>query len=225
MLAPELPKVEFTLDTLGLLFAVAFPGFLSQRVYRLIMPASDVDWKDGLMSAMFYTVLNDIALFPFLRTVIVGSNAISSPGSYFASLLVLVLLGPLIWPVLYVWLSTTSRLKRWLIIPYRSAGDYFFSKRQTCFVVVHLKNGGMVGGWYGPTGYVTTYPESGDLFLSAAVRLDARGELGPVIPTSIGVLVRRDEYTHLELHTDQVLPAVDTETATAASPLQMEVTP
>jgi hypothetical protein len=214
MLTPELPKVEFTLDTLGLLFAVAFPGFLSQRVYRLIMPAGDVDWKDGLLAAMFYTVINDILLFPLLLIVVDGKNALSSPWLYWLSLFGLVLAGPVAWPPLWVWIATKTKLRKWLIIPYRSASDYFFSRRSTCFVVVHLKDGSMIGGWLGEASYVTTYPESGDLYLSAAVRLAADGELGAPVPTSLGVLVRRDEYTHLELHTDRALESTSTQDPT-----------
>lgn len=221
MMTPELPKVEFTLDTLGLLFAVAFPGFLSQRVYRLIMPAGDMDWKDGLLAAMFYTAINDILLFPLLLFVVNGKNALSSPLSYWLSLFVLVLGGPVAWPILWVWIATKTRLRKWLIIPYRSASDFFFSKRSTCFVVVHLKNGSMIGGWLGETSYVTTYPESGDLYLSATVRLTADAELGAPVPSSLGVLVRRDEYTHLELHTDQPLEDAST-TASVQYPTDIE---
>jgi hypothetical protein len=221
MMAPELPKVEFTLDTLGLLFAVAFPGLLSQRIYRLIMPAADVDWKDGLVAAMFYTVINDILLFPLMLYVVDGKNALSSPGTYWLSLFGLVFVGPLFWPLLWLWITTKTWLRKWLIIPYRSASDFFFSRRTTCFVVVHLKNGSMIGGWMGGTSYVTTYPESGDLYLSAAVRLTADGKFDALVPTSLGVLVRRDEYTHLELHTDQPLKDAST-TASVQDPTAIE---
>lgn len=217
-IAPEMPKVEFNIEMLGLLFAVAFPGLLSTQTYRLIMPVGAMDWKDGLLGAMFYTCLNDIVLFPFIRFLLIGSNAIVSPYQYWGALIVVFLAAPMGWPILWVYLSTKSPLKKWLIIPYRTAFDYFFSYRTTCFVIVHLKDRRMIAGWYGNTGikgYATTFPESGDLFLSAAVRLTPSGEFGDAVPSSIGVLIRRDEYTHLELHTDRVVTTASTEPVSA----------
>jgi Family of unknown function (DUF6338) len=199
----DLPKAEINLETLGLLFAVTFPGFLSMRVYRLIMPAGDVDWKDGLLGAMFYTVLNDVALFPFTLFVLDAANIDASFGRYWLSLVIVGLVGPTAWPIFWVYIATKSRLKRWLIIPFQTAFDYFFSRRITCFVVVHLKDGRMIGGWYGQGSYATTYPASGDLYLSAAVRVDEKGELIAAVPSSVGVLVRCSEYTHLEFYSAQ----------------------
>lgn len=199
----EVPKVEFNIEMLGLLFALAFPGLLSMRVYRLLMPVGDVDWKDGLLGAMFYTALNNIALFPLVRFILDGQNAIATPWWYWGALFVLVLAAPVAWPIVWVYAATKTGLRKWLIIPYRTAFDYCFSYRTTCFVLVHLKGGKMIGGWYGKNGYATTFPDSGDLFLSAAVHLAPNGEFASVVSSSVGVLVRRDEYTHLELHTDQ----------------------
>ena len=54
----ELPKAEFNLTTLLLLFVAAFPGLVSMQVYRAIVPSRAIEWKNGLLEGFFYTGAN-----------------------------------------------------------------------------------------------------------------------------------------------------------------------
>ena len=99
--------------------------------------------------------------------------------------------GPAIW-----------RARHWLLGPHRFAWDNFFSRNEACWVVVHLKNGQLVGGYFGPGSYATVEPESGHLYLEELWRLDERGKfVGPVVD-SRGALFRPLDYDWIEMFDD-----------------------
>lgn len=207
MLQVELPKPAFSLDALGLLAALAFPGLVSMQVYRAILPARAIDWRDGVLAALFYSVVNYALGFWAVLYVVDVRHLEAHPGRYWFCLAYLLLFSPVALPVLYRWLVTKTPLRRWLLAPYPTAFDYFFGQKLPCFVIVNLKGGGRIAGFWGPSGYASSFPEQGDLYLSTTVQLTPEGTFAEYVPQSLGVLVRRDEYTHLELFVAGTPPA------------------
>jgi uncharacterized protein DUF6338 len=53
---------------------------------------------------------------------------------------------PAFWPVAVLWLMKRSFFARHVVNPIQKPWDYVFSKREPAWVIVHLKNGGVVGG-------------------------------------------------------------------------------
>lgn len=70
-------------------------------------------------------------------------------------------------------------------------------------MLIHLTDGALVGGYWGPGSYASSYPEHGDLYLSAVHSIDERGRFGARIPETGGLLIRRDAYRYIELFTAQ----------------------
>lgn len=213
----DLPKPEFTLDALGLLAALAFPGLVSMQVYRAVLPARALDWKDGLVAALFYSVVNYALGFWALLYILDARRLDTAPWTYWFCLVWLFVLAPILLPLAYRWLVTRTPLRRWLLAPYPTAFDYFFGQKLPCFVIVTLKSGGRIGGYWGDRSYASSFPEQGDLYLSAAVALTPEGKFAEAVPGSLGVLVRRDEYTHLELFAPGGAPETASPASTASS--------
>lgn len=65
--------------------------------------------------------------------------------------------------------------------------------------MIHLKNGQMVGGFYGPDSYATSFPNHGDIYLEAVYRVDETGTFVEPIESTQGLLISRDEYSYIEL--------------------------
>ena len=58
-------------------------------------------------------------------------------------------IGPIPWPLLLIKLFDWQWLARRLQPPYPTAWDYYFRKRQPCFVIARLKDGKALAGYWG----------------------------------------------------------------------------
>jgi hypothetical protein len=57
----------------------------------------------------------------------------------------------------------------------------------------------MIGGYFGENSYATSFPNEGDVYLETVYRIQDDGTFGEPIDLSRGLLIRRDEYTHIEI--------------------------
>jgi len=189
-LAPDLDK--FVLFVL-----LVFPGMVAMRVYRLLMPAREIEWKDSLVEAVFFSTVNFALCLPVL--VLIGRAGFSTDHPYWFAFIVmaLVLVVPLLVTLSFVKLIR-SKLMHGLQVQYPTAWDYFFDKRLPCFVRVHLKEGGYIGGLYSSQSFAAAFPRHGDIYMEVTYRVDKEGTFGAPIEGSKGMLVRAENYTILE---------------------------
>lgn len=77
--------------------------------------------------------------------------------------------------------------------------------------MIHLNDGSVVGGYYGPNSYATTHPRSGDLYVEELWTITAEGHFAAPIPDSKGAVFRSEDYIWLEFLWDRHQPteAVD----------------
>lgn len=191
-------KVAPNLDTMILFILLVFPGLVSMHIYRILMPAREIDWKHSLVEGLFYSTLNFGLFLPILIPFHRGEFSTNHPIPYIAGMMFVILVGPILWPYLWSKLIRSRKLMKKLQLPYPTAWDYFFDQRKTAFVLVHQKNGKKIGGYYGPNSYATSYPRDGDMFLEAAIRVDDQGKFLNVIDDTMGILIKKDEYSILE---------------------------
>ncbi|MFL5383430.1 MAG: DUF6338 family protein [Longimicrobiaceae bacterium] len=190
-------KLDF--PTVGLFILVIFPGLISIRIYRLIMPARTVDWGHELLQALFYSTINLVLGLPILFALVFGYDPVEHPVRYCVAAFLLLLGTPLIWPVLIVTVFKSQRFARRIQIPYPTAWDFFFNRREPAFVLVHLNSGALLAGYWGPNSYAGTFPNDGDIYLEAVYGVDKDGALGDPIPYTRGVLLQKQQYSYVEL--------------------------
>lgn len=191
--------LDLTLENLGILLLFVFPGLVSAQVYRLIMPSRPVSWADSLIQSLFYTAINFAVLFPLVPFVIRTDNQQEHPAWYWLAIAALVLIAPVIWPFLLRAIFRARRVARWIQVPYPTPWDYFFDFRRPIFLLVTLNSGSRIGGFWGPTFYAGSFPNDGDIYLEAVYDVDEHGKFGEPKKGSRGVLIRRDQYTCVEL--------------------------
>jgi hypothetical protein len=51
-------KIAPNFDQFILFILLIFPGFISMHIYRLLMPAKDIDWKNSIFEALFYDLVD-----------------------------------------------------------------------------------------------------------------------------------------------------------------------
>lgn len=185
-----------------ILFAVfVCPGLVSMQVYRLLMPAKAIEWTTAIVEALFYSFVNFVLCFPILLGLSWKDFSFlhAHPIWFSLGVLIVLLVGPLLWPFLFVSAIRSKRLMKHLQLPYPTAWDAFFDRRQPCFLLVHLNDGSMVGGYFGDGSYASAFPNDGDLYINAVYQLDEDGRFGQPVPDTRGVLLRKADYVYIEI--------------------------
>ena len=60
----------------------------------------------------------------------------------------------------------------------------FFDKRKPIFILFHLKDGRMIGGYFGPDSYATAYPGEGDIYVQAVCKVNDDGTFSDPIDSA-----------------------------------------
>jgi hypothetical protein len=167
-------------------------------VYRLLMPARRLDWGEAIVQGLFYGVLNFLTLYPLIARLASEAFRAAHPFWTWAGLVATLGLIPAAWPFAFRAVFKSGHVSKRIQIPYPTAWDYFFDLREPAFVLVHLRTGGLLGGLWGPKSYAGSFPNDGDIYLEAVYQLNPEGEFKDPIPSTLGALLRRDEYSHVE---------------------------
>lgn len=181
------------------LIALVIPGFISMRVYSLLNPADRMSLKDGLLEAGAFGVANFVFMWWAIVLLLRPGFVSASPWAAYGLIILVFLLAPIVWPVL-AFLALRRLSARGLILDRApTSWDHFFGKRQPCWVIVHLKDGRRIGGYYGADSYASSYPKSGHIYLEQLWKLEADGTFGGKVERSKGIVLRPDDYQFIEV--------------------------
>ena len=132
-----------------------------------------------------------------------GRHLDSHPVWYSAAPFTLLVVGPVTWSLLWKTVATSKRFAKFAQIPYPTPWDFYFEQRRHVYILVHLKNGRLIGGHYGVGAYASSFPRDGDLYLTSTWALNDCGQFLRPNRDSDGLLIRKEEYSYLELFTPQ----------------------
>jgi len=195
--------VALTLPQFAAVVALFLPGFVALKVDRLIQPSTPNTATEFLVDTLAYSLLNAAALG---WAIWLASDELNSTEPHYVliwALGVLVcIVGPVCWPVMLRTLQRFGAKRRWFLGPHRFAWDNFFSRNEPCWIIVHLKGGLLVGGYFGPASYATVEPQSGHIYLEELWRLDNKGAFIEPVPASKGALFRPSDYDWVEVFHD-----------------------
>ncbi len=185
---------EFGWSNLAIVALFALPGFISLRVWSLIFPTSERPLKDEIGEAISFGILNAMIcapLFLLLHPV--------TPVEYYGSAVLTLVALPAIWPFPILWLIRKLEKLEFILLSSRSAWDDVFLRNEPYFVIVHLNNGGRVGGYYGAKSFAGLHPISGHLYLEQLWYMDDSGKFTSAVPDSRGLILRPGDYKYVEL--------------------------
>lgn len=195
--------------TVALFVLAVFPGLFSTTVYRLIMPARAVEWGNAILQGLFYSTLNFALGLPILYGLVFGYDPLEHPFRYSLATLLLFVVLPIVWPFLLVAIFKSKTIAHKIQIPYPTAWDFVFDQRQPAFLLVHLTDGAVIGGYWGGNSYAGSFPNDGDIFIEAVYQLDEHGRFGDPIPDTRGVLLRKEQYTYIEFFSVPKVEEID----------------
>jgi len=106
---------------------------------------------------------------------------------------------PAFWPFGLKWTLRFLSASDVILKQARNGWDEAFLRREPLFIIVHLKDGRRIGGYFGYQSFAGVYPASGHLYLEMLWALDADGKFVAPVPDSRGIVLRPDDYHFVEL--------------------------
>jgi hypothetical protein len=81
---------------------------------------------------------------------------------------------------------------------YPTGWDYFVHQRRSCFMIIHLKDDNMIGGYYGENSYTSTFPNEPSIYLEKAFKINPDGTFGSEIADSFGLVISKEDFKYIE---------------------------
>jgi len=187
------------INKLALFLLFFIPGFISIKVYDLFIASERRDFSKSLFEVMGYSAINFAAL-SWLIALIHSDNYYSAHKViYFLFLLIIIFIAPIIWPFIFLKLSSWPPISKRIVHPIRKPWDYVFGKKQSYWVIVHLLNGKKIGGTYDKNSFTSSYPADEQIYLEQVWHLDNKGAFLKPVERSSGIIILGKEISSVEL--------------------------
>ncbi len=76
-----------------------------------------------------------------------------------------------------------------------TAWDHFFTQREPCWVLFHLRSGQLLAGYFGPRSFAGSSAHHRDIYIEQVWATDDDGQFVWQLPDTAGALVSLDECT------------------------------
>lgn len=175
---------------------LVLPGFISMKVYGLFSPQDNLPLKDSLLEAIAFSILNGAAMWWAIDLLLKEEQTLIR----FALIVLVFLVAPVIWPILLDRIVNFLEKQRWILTRRMNAWDDFFMRREESWVIVHLKDGRRIGGYFGSNSYASLFPNSGHLYIEETWNIDlATNAFVAPVPDSAGLILRPEDYHFVEV--------------------------
>ncbi len=167
-------ELSDTFKTIFIAVICLLPGFLILVIRRSLYPNREITTLDSVLACFGMSVTVFIIVM-LLTCIIPNLQSNLNAGDKLNRLIIFILL-EFVTSVLLIYPVLLSDEKQWLYklanhlglgvaAPEPSAWVYQFGKRENSYVIVHLKDGESIYGWYGDKSFVGIKPGEKDLFL------------------------------------------------------------
>ena len=179
-----------------MLFLIFFvPGFISLKVYDLLVPGERRDFSRSFLDAVAYSSLNFGVLLPLIYVM---STEQLNPWLWIVAAFVVLVGCPVIWPFAILRVRRIPAIRRRVVNPIARVWDCVFEARIPYWVIIHLKDQRRIGGVYSTRSFASSAPAEREIFLEEVWNLDASGAFVDSVGDSAGILVNGEEILALE---------------------------
>ena len=184
-----------------LLILFIVPGFVASRAYRLFITEKAkpefrllLEWLTGSVLVFGPSLLVVRASF---------ANIDAQPKTaatwLFVELLALpAVLGAAAGMLMRLDLVAKLLARVGVIHPTPTAWDYYFGKREPCYVLITLEDGHRVGGLWHEKSFASSDPDERDIYLEITWQVNSRGEFDKPIQGTKGILVPGSRIRQVE---------------------------
>jgi len=189
------------IDKIFLFLVLVLPGFISLKIYDLLIASEKRDFSKSIIESICFSVLNFSAL-SYLIVYISKDDFVSTHQfQYWAAIAFIFILMPAIWPFIYLRLGKLKIFRKHILSPYKQPWDYVFSKKEVMWVILHMKNGKTLRGKFGKNSFASSYPSERQLYIEELWKPGDKGGLNSKINRSKGAIISQDEISHIEFYT------------------------
>jgi len=189
--------VDFvTREQLPLVVLLILPGFISTRVFDLLVPGETREAGRQVLEALTYGLLNFGLWYVVLVDVLVPRRE-TAPWMFRLGVVGVLVVSPIALAALANLLLRWPKLHRWVRHPVPTGWDFYFAQRQPGWVLVRLKSGLLLGGLFDSRSFASSFPHR-DLYVEQTWRLDEDGKFLEPVPQSNGLLVSMHDCESLE---------------------------
>ena len=180
-----------------LLFILFFvPGFVSMKVYDLLISNESRNASAYLFDAVAYSAITFVISFPFFIGLFHAK--IHNWFVWFIFGVVTLLVIPAFVAYYYVKLLRSNFLRERALGVIKRPWDMIFNKKHGFCVMVHLKNGTKIGGLYSTKSAISYHPNEEQIYLEKVLLFNADGTVTSN-PESKGVIIMGSEILLIEL--------------------------
>lgn len=188
----------WNIDKLFLFLIFFIPGFISIKIYDLIVPSERRDFSKAIYEAIGFSALN-FAVLSWLIILIHSANySTVHKGWYIFFIMIILFVCPILWPIIYLYLSTQTLIAKHVIHPIQKPWDYVFGKREPFWIIAHLKDGKTIAGKYDTDSFASSYPAEEQIYLEELWHVDKQGRFMKAIERSKGVIISGRDISALE---------------------------
>jgi len=188
-------------ENLPLLLVFFVPGFISIKIYDLLVPGERRDFSSALIEALGFGALNFAMLSWIVLPLQHRALFSSHPLLDWLRILLVFLVMPAVWPVVFLRVAEWPIVARKLPHPVGEAWDMVFRERVPYWTIVHLRDGRRIAGRYDSKSVASSAPASEQIFLEEVWELGPSGDFLKPIERSAGVLILGGDIQAVEFFT------------------------
>jgi hypothetical protein len=148
-----------------------------------------------LFEALSYSLLN-LSLIGWLPYIVIENkfHAIVILSIFLFSVTIF----PILLALAYVKIISSEYFMNNFDIQIPTAWDWYFSQRPNCLLLVSLKNGSKVIGYFGEKSYATSYPNEGSIYLEKVYKYN--NDNLEIVQDSDGIVIAKNEFDTIEFY-------------------------
>ena len=176
------------------------PGFISTIVIRKTNPLDKSHIARYLIECLTFSIIN-IALFAWVYHFIF---LIQNRLMFFIVIVLFALISSIVIGLICAYIVQARLIDRCMnligiktINSIPSSWDYFFSRQVTCFIIIKMKNGTIMAGYYGVNSFSSSSIDERDIYVEKGFYMDANGNWNKD-DESIGFYVNSKDIDSIE---------------------------
>jgi len=186
--------------TLSIFLFYVVPGVIATKVYRMLIPNDQKNYADYVIELVTFSMFY-LALFFWLIALINRADIRTNTLLYNLLVFVTIFVIPALLGYVGSLLSKATWLRRLVRTqrhPTPTGWDYVFQQPKSYWMVFHLKSGKVVGGFYDHTGFVSSYPQAQEIYISQLWRMSKDEKFLEEVERTAGGIIRAEECEFIE---------------------------